>query len=126
MKVDTPGVDTVMEPFVEYYDADVLEIILPSSDFMSEASASPEKCSEYCTIVDDCMYFSYDARWKQAEHLCYLLADNGTGDVVCCEPEDYADMKGTMPGWTSGKSPRARRELDNAKVLITVTDNVLS
>jgi len=126
MRVDTPGVDSVMEPYVEYYMADTLQMLLPSSDFMSEAAESAEKCAEYCTTTDSCMYFSYDARWKEAEHRCYLLADNGTKVVVCCKPDDYSDLDGTLPGWTSGRSARTRHKLDNARVLTFSEDLVLN
>jgi len=91
-----------MEPLVEYYDADILEIIFPRSEFISKASASPRKCEECCTIVDNYIYFSYDARWKEADHRFYLLVENSTRNVVCSEPVNYANMKEIILGRTSG------------------------
>jgi hypothetical protein len=119
MKIHSPGVDAVYEQFVEYYDAEELEVLRPSSSFMSEAAESAHKCAEYCSIQDGCKFFSYDTRWKNAEPICYLLGSIGTPSEVCCKPDDYADTNGTAPGWTSGRVPRTRHGLDNARVLIT-------
>ena len=94
-------------------------LIACSSYFMSEAAESPEKCAEYCAIRDGCLYFSYDARRKEAEHTCYLQVNNGTSSEVCCHEDDYADDNATIPGWTSGRPPRTRHFQDNARVLST-------
>lgn len=119
MQVDKPGIDTIYEPFVQYLKSTPLMKLKPSSDFMSEAAVSAEYCAEYCTITDGCNYFSYDARWKKAEHSCYLLINNGTSsDNVCCDRNDYGDQDGTLPGWTSGHPPRTRNAVDNAAVMI--------
>lgn len=127
MKYDTPGADSVYEYFVTY---DVspgapLSVIHPSSSFMSEAAESAEKCAEYCTIRDGCHYFSYDARLKESENTCYLLGTNATKRQVCCNPDDYADAEGTLPGWTSGRVPRTRHTLDDARVRASPQNLVL-
>ena len=115
----TPGIDSTYEPFVQYVGANPLREIKPSSSFMSEAAVSPELCAEYCAISSDCRYFSYDARWKESEHRCYLLTNNGTeSEEICCDPDDYSDEAGTMPGWTSGRPPRTRHAEDDGKVVV--------
>jgi hypothetical protein len=84
---------------------------------MAEAAESPQKCAEYCAIRDGCSFFSYDARWKESEHTCALLMNNGTMQTkICCDPDDYADVEGTIPGWTSGRVPSTRHVLDNARL----------
>lgn len=119
MDVKRPGSDSTYAPFLNYFDGSHISIIRPNSDFMSEAADSVEKCAEYCSIVSDCKYFSYDARFPQAEHVCYLRRDNGTiHRTVCCEADHYADEDKLLPGWTSGMPPRTRNEVDNARVLI--------
>jgi hypothetical protein len=126
MKVDTPGVDSVFEPFVQYFEADPIATLRPSSSFLAEAAESAEKCAEFCAISEGCRFFSYDARFKESEHICYLLADNGTrSDFICCDSDDYADDEGIMSGWTSGRPPRTRHVDDNARVLIETPHLVL-
>ena len=116
LEVFVPGVDSIFEPFVQYFGAGQLKEIRPSSSFMSEAAESPEMCAEYCAIDNRCRYFSYDARWKESEHRCYLLENKGTrSEEICCAPDDYGDADGTIPGWTSGWTPRTRYE-DGTKV----------
>jgi hypothetical protein len=87
---------------------------------MSEAAESVKKCAAYCSISQSCRFFSYDERWKESEHRCFLLENTGSASVTeCCEPDHYADQAGTIPGWTSGYPPRTKHEKDNAKVLIS-------
>ena len=118
MRVKTPGIDAVYEPFKLYIEASPLLKLRPRSGFMGEAAESVQKCAEYCAISDGCNYFSYDARWKESEHKCILLLNNGTSSVLeCCNPDDYADSGGTAPGWTSGRPPRTRHNVDNARVV---------
>ena len=127
MKVDSPGLDSIYEPFELYIDAKSLHKLRPSSSFMGEAAESLEKCAEYCTISDKCRYFSYDARRKESEHTCILLENNGTkSDRECCEPDHYADDEGTVAGFTSGRPPRSRYEDDRARVIIAPQDLILS
>ena len=119
MMIDVPGVDAKYLPFIEFPQATQVRLLTPSSSFMSEASYSLDKCAEYCAVSSDCKYFSYDARLPNAEHLCLLLSDNGTGAFeVCCDADHYADDAGTLPGWTSGLPPRTRHKVDNARVLL--------
>ena len=122
LEVDTPGIDSFKESFWEYADADTLVSIKPSSSFMAEAAESPEKCAEYCAIREGCNYFSYDARWKESEHKCNLLKNYGTRSYVCCDVDDYADEEQTSPGWTSGRPPRTRYDIDDARILIKKQD----
>ena len=124
MKVDVPGADAIYEEFAQYFEpAETIAALRPSSPFLSEASESPEKCAEVCAISEDCRFFSYDARRKQAEHTCYLLADDGKRtDIICCDPDDYADENQTISGWTSGRPPRTRHELDGARVIVSPSD----
>jgi hypothetical protein len=125
MTPGTPGADSVYQPFVEYYDAQVLAVLQPSSGFMSEASESAEKCAEYCSIRDGCKYFSYDSRIKNTESSCFHLATTGTPSRVCCKAEDYADVDRTVPGWISGRVPVTRHELDNARVVIASSKDLV-
>mmetsp|Transcript_30352 Transcript_30352/g.36045 ORF Transcript_30352/g.36045 Transcript_30352/m.36045 type:complete len:453 (-) Transcript_30352:2434-3792(-) len=97
LEVDTVGIDSFKESFWEYVYADKLVSIRPSSSFMAEAAESPEKCAEYCAIREGCNYFSYDARWKESEHRCNLLKNNGTQYYRCCDVDDYADEEQTSP-----------------------------
>ena len=85
MSVKRPGVDSTYLPFIELPAAAPFKMLRPSSEFMSEAAESVEKCAEYCTISSECKYFSYDSRLPNAEHVCMLLENNGTGPFeVCC------------------------------------------
>lgn len=118
MKVDTPGIDSLMELFVEYSKAERLISLRPDSSFMAEAADSPEKCAEYCSITEKCKYFSYDARRKQSQHTCNLLRNDGNRRYTCCKDDDYADDEQTTPGWTSGRPPRTRYDIGNATILI--------
>ena len=112
-----PGIDSVYEPFLHYERGTELDVITPSSDFMSEAAESAEKCAEYCSINDECRFFGYDARIVNAEHLCYHFSDTATDGIqVCCSDLHYADEQKQIPGWTSGKPPATRHELNNARV----------
>jgi len=116
-----PGDDSTYEPFMMYLNAAPGRImeIRPRSPFMGEAAESVQKCAEFCSILDDCKYFSYDARWKESEHRCILLNHNGTHLVrECCQPDHYGNEEGTIAGWTSGKAPRARFLDDDARVLV--------
>jgi len=107
----------VYEDFIQFIEPSWYEIIFPSSPFMSEAAESVEKCAEYCTISSQCRYFSYDARLPNAEHGCHLLYDNGSGkERVCCDPDHYADVDQTIPGWISGRAPKTRHDVDQAAV----------
>ena len=127
MKYDTPGADAVYEYFVQYdvSPAAPLSVIHPSSSFMSEAAESAVKCAEYCTIRDGCHYFSFDARLKESENTCFLLGANVTKRHVCCHPDDYADVAGTVPGWISGRVPRTRHTVDGARVRTSPQNLVL-
>jgi hypothetical protein len=126
MKVDVPGADAVYEPFLQYFEADEIAKLRPSSSFLSEAAESPEKCAEVCAISEGCLFFSYDARRKESEHSCSLLADNGTrSDLICCDPDDYADDNQTIPGRTSGLPPRTRHRLDNARLFSDPNDLIV-
>ncbi|CAB9500762.1 activated protein kinase catalytic subunit alpha-1 [Seminavis robusta] len=122
MKVKRPGSDSTFLDFVQFEDGNSFAQIRPNSDFMAEAAESPEKCAEYCAISSECAFYSYDARWHNAAHICYhMKGANGTmpeHNKVCCENEHYADEGLTMPGWTSGMPPRTRHDLDNARVQI--------
>jgi hypothetical protein len=127
MRVDVPGIDSVYDPFLLFLGARTLRRIRPRAAFMGEAAASSEFCAEYCAIQDGCKYFSYDARWKESEHTCFLLDNNGTSSVVeCCNQDDYADPEAMLPGWTSGRPPRTRHAVDNAKVLIEPRQLIIS
>jgi len=122
LEVDTPGIDSFKESFWEYAGADQLVSIKPSSSFMAEAAESPEKCAEYCANSEGCNYFSYDARWKESEHSCNLLRNNGTQSYECCNVDDYADEEQKSSGWTSGRPPRTRYDIDDARILINTQD----
>ena len=43
---------------------------------------------------------------------------------MCCDPDDYADVEGTMPGWTSGRPPTTRNLEDGASVRVDPQDLV--
>jgi len=119
MQMDQPGIDATYFPFFEFQEADRSSILKPSSSFMGEAAESVEKCAEYCAISSECKYFQYDARLPNAEHECHLLLNNGTGPLkVCCDEDHFADVDGTLPGWTSGLPPRTRHDVDNACVVV--------
>lgn len=127
MVVDSPGIDSTSEPFMQYVDPKRLATLQPSSPFLAEAAESPEKCAEFCSITEGCLFYSFDSRLMESEHSCYLLSDNGTRtDFVCCNQNDYADEAHTLSGWTSGKPPRTRHELDNARVVISRSKDVLN
>lgn len=103
--------------------ATTLKTVLPSSDFMAAAAESADTCTEYCSISTECNYFLYDARKENTDHICILQLNNGTGPLqVCCEDNHYMDEAQTTPGWTVGVSPRTRRFIDNAKVLVSPRD----
>jgi hypothetical protein len=125
-KDDSPGVDSVYEPFIQIMDPSVIREIRPSSTFMSEAAKSASYCAEYCSISDGCNFFSYDGRLKNAEHICVLMKNYTRSEKVCCNEEDFADANMTIPGWTSGRPPRTRHDLDNAQVLSTPQNVQLS
>ena len=74
MEVHRPGIDSRYLPFITFDNAHHLSIVTPQSDFMSEAAESAEKCAEYCSIANECNYFSYDARKENAEHQCILVS----------------------------------------------------
>jgi len=87
---------------------------------MREATESVEKCAEDCHVLEECKYFSFDARWKESEHTCILLENNGTHSVrECCNPDDYAVEGGPDPGWTSGRPPRTGHLIDHSAVFIS-------
>lgn len=97
-----PGVDSSYLPFIEFPAATPFQVLRPSSGFMAEAAESVEKCAEFCTITSECKYFSYDARLPNAEHVCMLLEDMGTGPFkVCCDADHYADDAKKVAGWIS-------------------------
>ena len=113
------GSDSVYEPFMKYIDAKHLETLKASSEFLSEAAESPEKCAGVCDIVDECNFFECDARLPNAEHMCHLLENNGTHtERVCCDKRHCADEAMTTAGLTSGRPPRSRREIDKARVIV--------
>ena len=119
LEVDQVGDDAVYLPFTDYVNKVPLATIVPSSEFMAEAAESPTKCAEYCSISSNCRFFSYDERYEEAVHTCFLIVDKGTDEEYnCCEPTDFADLNQTQPGWTSGYPARTRREVDNARVLL--------
>ena len=43
-------------------DLSALQVLRPSSSFMSEDAESVEKCAEYCQFSQDCRYVSYDGK----------------------------------------------------------------
>lgn len=110
MAVDAVGDDTIYMPFIEYFRASVVSEITESSDFMSEAAKSPQACSEYCQLVSGCNFFAYDQRWKEAEHTCFMLADKGEMQEICCDEDDHGDRDMLTPGWTSGIPPHSRKD----------------
>lgn len=123
MQIDKPGRDAVYDSFELYIGASALHKLRPRSTFIGEATKSVETCAEFCSVLENCNYFSYDARWKESEHTCILLENNGThSERECCKPDDYAVEGGPDPGWTSGQPPRTRHLVDNAAVLISVQD----
>ena len=127
MQFDKVGADAVYLPFIHYFQAATISTLRPSSDFMAEAAESPEHCAEYCQLLSGCKYFTYDARYGEAEHSCYLAVSPGLRpDFVCCEPTSYADLEQTRPGWTSGYPARTRHEIDNARVVIRQTPSAAS
>jgi hypothetical protein len=123
MKVDAPGIDAIYVPFYNYLDATILRSVQEDSSFMREAAESVEKCAEFCAIVDDCNYFTYDQRLRNAEHRCLMFLNNGTMfDYVCCLDIHYADEERTIPGTISGRTPSSRHRDDNARVLVSTTE----
>ena len=123
MRVDLPGADAIFEEFIEYQGAKPILSLTPSSRFMAEAAESAEKCAEYCALSDDCRFFTYDARLPNAEHVCLLLANNGTNSKeVCCQKDHFADEEALIPGFISGRPPQTRHEIDNAVVLMSTTN----
>lgn len=56
--VTVPGIDATFNPFIRYPEALVLQVLTPTSLFMSEAAESVEKCAEYC-FVDDGKRFCF-------------------------------------------------------------------
>jgi hypothetical protein len=119
MKITLPGIDSVYIDFLSYPDAALFQHRFPTSTFMSEAAENAEKCAEYCTISNECQYFSFDQRLPNAEHACYMLEDNGSGgEIVSRQRDNYADEAQTIPGYISGYPPRTRHAIDNARVLI--------
>ena len=107
MIISKPGIDAVYFPFTKFPDESLpMAFIQPSSDFMSEAAESVEKCAEYCSISSECRYFMYDARYPNAEHNCVLYKTVvGPAEQKCCEQDDYADLSRTLPGLTTGMPP---------------------
>jgi hypothetical protein len=123
MKIDTPGIDSTYDPFFNYFDATTVQAISESSTFMSEAAESVEKCAEYCTLDNDCNFFTYDHRLPNADHRCLMFENNGTiYEFVCCTADNYADEEGTIPGTISGKTPQTRNREDNARVIYSTTN----
>jgi hypothetical protein len=123
MKIDTPGIDSTYDPFFNYLDATTIQVVTESSAFMSEAAESVEKCAEYCTLDDDCNFFTYDHRLPNADHRCLMFENNGTiYEFVCCIADHYADEEGTIPGTISGKTPQTRHREDNARVIYSTTN----
>lgn len=119
MVVDQPGIDAKFMEFTTFQDATLVRKITPSSKFMFEAAESVYKCAEYCSIVSDCQYFGYDQRLPNAEHICLLQLDQGSGPLeVCCSRDHYADEEQTIPGFISGLPPRTRHTVDDARVLV--------
>jgi hypothetical protein len=98
LKANFPGVDSVYENFVEYYDAGLFKLVEPSSSFMSEAAESYQKCAEYCAITQQCNYFSYDGRILNTHSECYLWETTTPiqSSTVCCESDHYADENQTI------------------------------
>ncbi|CAB9514122.1 Receptor-type guanylate cyclase gcy [Seminavis robusta] len=123
MEIDAPGIDSIYLDYVFYQSATLFKRLNPSSTFMSEAAESPEKCAEYCTISTECRYFSYDRRFPNAEHSCYLLQDSGSGPEIARSQKDhYADEAQTIPGYIAGYPPRTRHEVDDARVVVGQTN----
>jgi PAN domain len=128
LEINRPGIDSVYFPFTKYPDDALppIALLLPSSEFMSEAAESAEKCAEYCSITSGCRHFMYDARYPNAEHECHLLASiPGPAMEQCCDRDDYADLNRTLPGWTTGLPPRTRHDENNATVRVDTADLVV-
>ncbi|CAB9521812.1 Nitrilase family, member 2 [Seminavis robusta] len=122
-----PGIDSTYLPFVRFIDPTVLEVLFPSSDFMSEAAEGAEECAQYCSNSRGCRYFSYDDRIGKAEPQCFFFKDYGSGqESVCCNPDHYADEEQTVPGWVSGLPPGTRHVDENATVIVEPHALVLS
>jgi hypothetical protein len=79
MQISLPGIDAAYEGYITYINTLPLEALISSSKFMSEAAESVKKCAEFCAISNECQFFSYDARLPNAEHICLLLQNTGTG-----------------------------------------------
>jgi len=117
-----PGIDSVLKQYTQYFAATEVTVLKESSAFMAEAAESASSCAEYCSIAEDCNFFTYDARWSEAEQACRLLSNAGEReDFVCCSPSDYADQAQTQPGFVSGYPPRTRHIIDNARVEVLQT-----
>lgn len=114
------GSDTIFHPFGSYPKGDIIVELRPSSNFMSEAAESPEKCAEYCKNTPECTFFEHDARIKESEHSCRLYRDEYNMEMteVCCEFRHYADENQTIPGLTAGVPPRSRYKFENSRVLL--------
>ena len=127
MTQDQIGDDTVYEPFVEYVHTIQSEYITSTSSFMAEAAESAEKCAEYCDVSIECRYFTFDTRVNNAGNTCILIHDKYADPATrcCTEANHYADKERTLPGYVSGRPPRARVSDDNARVVVTVTNDVV-
>ena len=117
LQYDLPGIDSFLEPFVNYQGASIYQTIRPDSEFLEEAAESPARCAAYCEIVTDCRYFAYDDRNPNALPTCNLLSNRGLPTVHNTTFDDFADAEMTLPGYTSGYPPRTRVLVNNATVL---------
>lgn len=117
MEIDTPGIDCAFENFTQYW-GDYLDRLTPSSLFLSEASETPEKCAEVCSMRLGCSYFSFDNRLRRADPICWHYSDIEYSATQCCHPEDYNDVQQRIPGWISGRVARTRSQVDGARVLV--------
>ncbi|KAL3910117.1 MAG: hypothetical protein SGILL_007816, partial [Bacillariaceae sp.] len=122
MEIDQPGIDAVYEDYIQYFSPETLNLIIPSSPLFSEAAESAEKCAEYCSILEECRYFAYDGRSPNAFPVCRHFNYVESEQTVCCHPEHYQDANMTLPGWISGRVPRTRCDVDDARVYVTSKD----
>jgi hypothetical protein len=124
MQIEQPGANAVYENFTHYLSTETLRTIVPSSPLFSEATDSEHKCAEYCSILESCRYFSYDARLPNAFPICYHFNYVTQVEEVCCHEEHYRDENMTIPGWVSGRVHRTRCESDDARVYVTHNDTL--
>ena len=124
MQVYKPGIDSVYENFTQYLGVHS-NLIVPSTTFLSEASESPEKCAEICSILEDCNFFSHDNRYYNAHPVCWHFSSVETTVYDCCRAESYSDINRTAAGWVSGRVAATRQILDEAKVVIEAEEDDL-